>query len=294
VARRAKADAARRRAHERRVAVPEPIGDGDRPEPWPELHEEIARLPEKYQAAVVLCYLEGLTTEAAARKLGCPQGTVLSRLSRAREQLRGRLTRRGLAVPTGLLVTGLSPNAARATVPAMLFDSVIQAAMRIAANKTTAGVVSASVATLIEGVMKAMFVTRLKTIALGLMALGVVAVGVGSLSPASPQRPEEDRAQTPSGAANEPEQGKRADPGRPLPKQVPVKPGSLVRIEVLEALPGRPLSGLRPVRPDGTISLDYYGDLYVAGMTREEIKAKLVEHLRKQLPDEILLLSGDV
>jgi hypothetical protein len=170
----------------------------------------------------------------------------------------------------------------------MLFDSVVQAAMRVAATKTTAGVVSASVATLAEGVLKAMFVTRLKTITLGLMALGVVAVGVGSLSPASPQRPEEDRAQTPSGAANEPEQGKRPDPGRPSPKQVPVKPGSLLRIEVLEALPGRPLSGLRPVRPDGTISLDYYGDLYVAGMTREEIKAKLVEHLRKQLPDEIL------
>src|SRR4051794_25877581 len=93
VARRARADAARRRAHERRGAAlaAESVGDGDRPEPWPELHEEIARLPEKYRAAVVLCYLEGLTTEAAARTLGCPQGTVLSRLSRAREQLRGRL-----------------------------------------------------------------------------------------------------------------------------------------------------------------------------------------------------------
>ena len=73
------------------------------PECWPELHEEVARLPEKYREPVVLCYLEGLTTDEASRRLDCPQGTVLSRLSRARERLRDRLTRRGLAVPAGLI-----------------------------------------------------------------------------------------------------------------------------------------------------------------------------------------------
>ena len=57
------------------------------PERWTELHDEIGRLPQKYRQAIVLCYLEGLSTEAAASRLGCPQGTILSRLARARAQL---------------------------------------------------------------------------------------------------------------------------------------------------------------------------------------------------------------
>jgi RNA polymerase sigma factor (sigma-70 family) len=57
----------------------------------PVLDAEISRLPEKYRAAFVLCYLEGKTNEQAAEQLGCPKGTVLSRLSRARERLRKRL-----------------------------------------------------------------------------------------------------------------------------------------------------------------------------------------------------------
>ena len=38
--------------------------------------------------------------------------------------------------------------------------------------------------------------------------------------------------------------------------------------------PARPISGERLVRPDGTISLGFYGDLYVSGLTLSEIKTK--------------------
>ena len=62
----------------------------------PIVQEEVRRLPEKYRAVVVLCYWEGLTQEQAAAQLGCPIGTVRSRLARARDLLRRRLTRRGL------------------------------------------------------------------------------------------------------------------------------------------------------------------------------------------------------
>ena len=65
-------------------------------------------------------------------------------------------------------------------------------------------------------------------------------------------------------------------------------PGDVVRVEVLEALPGRPLTGERIVRPDGTITLEFYGDLRVAGMTRGEIKVAVIEHMRKFLRDEAL------
>jgi polysaccharide export outer membrane protein len=67
-----------------------------------------------------------------------------------------------------------------------------------------------------------------------------------------------------------------------------VEPPDLIVVEVLEALPGRPISGERLVRPDGTISLDFYGKVYVAGLTTQEIKEKIVIHLRKYINDEVL------
>ena len=93
VALRSRTDLARRRAYEGRAAEMKADLKRDRAESWQELHEEIGRLPERFREPVVLCYLEGLSTDAAAVRLGCPEGTVLSRLSRARERLQGRLTR---------------------------------------------------------------------------------------------------------------------------------------------------------------------------------------------------------
>src|SRR5438445_86589 len=62
------------------------------------LDQEVNRLPERYRAPVILCYLEGKTVDEAALQIGCPRGTVASRLARARERLRVRLARRGLAL----------------------------------------------------------------------------------------------------------------------------------------------------------------------------------------------------
>jgi hypothetical protein len=102
---------------------------GGPPESWPELHEEIRRLPERYRVPVVLCYLEGLSTDAVATRLGCPKGTVLSRLSRARERLRGRLARRGLALPTPSLFGGRAPRAAPAAIPPRLLTAAVRASL---------------------------------------------------------------------------------------------------------------------------------------------------------------------
>ena len=67
-----------------------------------------------------------------------------------------------------------------------------------------------------------------------------------------------------------------------------VEPPDMLLVEVLEALPGRPISGERLVRPDGKISLGFYGEVYVAGLTVTEVKEKIVLHLRKYINDEIL------
>lgn len=72
-----------------------------------------------------------------------------------------------------------------------------------------------------------------------------------------------------------------------MPEYV-VEPPDLITVEVLEALPGRPITGERLVRPDGTITLGFYGDLYVAGLTLSEVKEKILIHLRKFIPDETL------
>ncbi|HEX4608609.1 MAG TPA: polysaccharide biosynthesis/export family protein [Urbifossiella sp.] len=67
-----------------------------------------------------------------------------------------------------------------------------------------------------------------------------------------------------------------------------VEPPDLILVEVLEAYPGRPITGERLVRPDGKISLQWYGDVYVAGLTVDQIKEKIVIHLRQFLTDQAL------
>src|SRR5262245_4737190 len=91
--------------------------------------EEIDRLPEKYRAPLVLCYLQGHTNEEAAAQLGCPRGTILSRLSRARDRLRGRLARRGLSFSAAPLAED-----GPAGVPSHLVISTIEAAIAFAAG----------------------------------------------------------------------------------------------------------------------------------------------------------------
>lgn len=110
------------RAAARRHAVCEPIDTPAPPEPDAAesaelralLDAEVARLPERLRAAVVLCYLGDHSTEAAARELGCPRGTVLSRLAAAREKLAARLARRGVALPAVLAVPTLGAPAVSA------------------------------------------------------------------------------------------------------------------------------------------------------------------------------------
>ena len=59
------------------------------------LDAEIDRLSEPFRRAFVLCYLEGLSNADAAQVLGCPVGTVESRLTAARRKLRNRSCRGG-------------------------------------------------------------------------------------------------------------------------------------------------------------------------------------------------------
>jgi RNA polymerase sigma factor (sigma-70 family) len=57
------------------------------------LHEELEQLPARYRAPLVLCYLEGLTNQEAARRLGWPAGSISYRLARGRQMLHHRLVK---------------------------------------------------------------------------------------------------------------------------------------------------------------------------------------------------------
>jgi RNA polymerase sigma factor (sigma-70 family) len=176
VASRARATAARRpRAEAGEIeAIEARSTDPDRFELAGLLDEELARLPESFRSALVLCDLEGLTHEEAARDLRCPVGTIKSRLARGRERLRGRLTRRGLA-PSSLMVAPV--------VPATLVESVVQASMlSVGSGKSAVGMVSASAVALAEGVLKSMNGITLKLTASAVLTVGVVASGASLLA----------------------------------------------------------------------------------------------------------------
>jgi len=144
------------------------------------LDAEIMRLPRKLRDPFVLCYLEGLSNQAAAGQLGCPKGTVLSRLARARARLRGRLTRRGLGLPGVVLGAGLFPEAL-AGAPAPLVVATMRAASLLAAGSALTSAASAPVAALTQGVLQAMFISKLKIVATVVVGLAVVAAGSGQV-----------------------------------------------------------------------------------------------------------------
>jgi RNA polymerase sigma factor (sigma-70 family) len=142
------------------------------------LDEELALLPEKYRAPLVHCYLQSQSHEQAARELGCPKITVTKRVSRARELLRRRLSRRGITLAAATLTTALAEIGSAAPLPAMLTLKTIKAGALAAAGKSVAGCLSAGAVALAEEAAAGMLGIKGKLLVAAL-TIGLAVGGIG-------------------------------------------------------------------------------------------------------------------
>ena len=182
IAAKARMNAAKRRCHEDRAeSLPtvEPAEDVNWRELRSLLDEELQRLPEKYRAPLVLCYLEGKTQDEAARELDWTPGAVKGRLERGRDALRTRLSRRGVTLSVALLATVL---ARKATVQAALLNTTVRTATLMVAGQVESSMISVQVARLAAGATRAMLMTKVKVGAAILLVASMATVGTGMLA----------------------------------------------------------------------------------------------------------------
>jgi len=186
---RARAQAMRRRTRERGVAWHEDsalaeeaaVSSCHLDDLTKVLDEEIERLPASYRVVMVLCYLEGRTHDQAAAQLCWPVGTVKGRLARARELLRGRIARRGLA-PTLVALDAIGARDAEAMIPDPWLQTTVEAASQIMAGGAMTGLVSANAVFLAEETLSSLIRIQLRSALAVLVAVAVSAAGAGVYS----------------------------------------------------------------------------------------------------------------
>jgi RNA polymerase sigma factor (sigma-70 family) len=263
VALRARANTARRLECERDAMKNQDFALMDEDRAWndlrPVIDEELSRLPEKYREPVVLCYLEGNTEQEAAQQLDCPLGTLSWRLVHAREMLRTRLAKRGVALSTGLLGTLLAERAT-AAVPPATFDLTLTVAGALLATgptaATTAGIASVQVSALTEGVLQAMFMTRMK-LAAGMLTL-ILMIGSALAWAVDPaDRPQAESSAAKKIAGIQPEQFAK------LQELVKPKPGGFAEVPWMTDL----WAARKKAAAEGKPLLVWVGDGHPLGWT---------------------------
>ncbi len=249
---RVKVTTRKRHTRERPITdTPQSQDDGeDVHELRPVLDEVLRGLPEKYRAPLVLHYLSGRTIAETARDLGWTEGTVSGRLARARELLRTRLTRRGITLAAGLAAAGLSRNAARATVPAALRNATIKGARRFAAG-TGAGTVAAH---LVEGVLRSLFLAKVKTAAAVVVLLGILVGSMALIASAGPAKTPSPHPETAAGLRAPDRGGKPSPQAKPRTDVLgdPLPAGAVARLGTTRGWHARNLSALA-LSPDGKL-----------------------------------------
>jgi WD40 repeat protein len=242
-AKNARLRAARRRAREQRAAQmiktarAEPLRMADDAEP---LLDELARLPEKLRAPLMLCELQGKGRAEAARILGCPEGTLSSRLARGRALLRKRLAQRGMKMGIAALGAFAASEKLSAAVPATLIASTMRNIVLCSTGKSAQA--AGAVVSLMKAVLRALAMNKAHTWTSWLLVAGVVG-GAGLMMQRVAIAPVAQAGATaPSYAADQALVDLHGDA---LPA------GALVRLGTVRLRPGDQVSALA-FSPDGT------------------------------------------
>ncbi|MDY3561051.1 RNA polymerase sigma factor [Gemmata sp. JC673] len=218
--------------------------------------DEIGKLPEVYRTAVLTCYATGTSTAEAARQLGWPKGTLLTRLAWARKRLGARLSQRGVTLAGGLaaVLTGrVTPHAA-----ARLAGRITPTAAALAAGEPVDnGLVSERVLPLTNGVVRAMIGTKLKAaIGIGLLAAVLLGLGLG--------RSTVGTAEANAGDTKKPlaaDKTERADRGAPAKADEQPSNAAATNAPAKELTVRRPLgSYTREVKPFGRATITFTED----------------------------------
>ncbi len=176
-----KAKMRRRTAHERRLHAPPPREAMDDIS-WRELRsvldEELQRLPERYRAPLVLCYLEARTQDEAARQLGWSKNTFRRRLESGRNALGRRLARRGITLSAALTGPLLADTSTQAALPPLLAANTVRAGLASATGNMVSGMVSEQAAALAESSAGSLLAKKSSIAVVLLLSL---TLGVGSL-----------------------------------------------------------------------------------------------------------------
>jgi RNA polymerase sigma factor (sigma-70 family) len=246
----------------------EPLAAADESLLWrdlrPVLDAEVQKLAEKYRSVFVLCCLQGLTHGEAAARLGCPEGTIHSRLATARQQLRRGLERRGITIAGAGLVLELCSGQTTTPPTAQLIQQTLTTAISMTSGKA----VKSSIITLTKGVIFTMWVQSYTAPLLVTLALGLVGVGVAGYqrSAGSPGSDE------PAGRAAQNAASSRKAPA--LPQVQPREADKNNPDELREPTPGMDLDNtlLKLMMDEQTMSNKYGAEHIELVKLRQQIK----------------------
>jgi RNA polymerase sigma factor (sigma-70 family) len=207
------------------------------------LDDEIQRLRPCFREAFVLCVLEGKAGSEVAAALGCKEGTVKSRVHRARQLLQQQLSRRGIQLAAVLAALAVGEGATQATVPAALAQATIRNGLLVAVGQSATAAIPTQVAGLAATVTRTLFLTRAKiAIALFCAAAFLTAVGAWTHQALGARENPPPAAQPtpPAKAANSEAADTIEVSGRVLdPSSRPVRQAQLVAVRKVKSDPGR-------------------------------------------------------
>jgi RNA polymerase sigma factor (sigma-70 family) len=263
------------------------------------LDEEIQRLSVQYRNAFVLCVLQGKSRAEATAALACTEGTLASRLARAREMLQKRLTARGIALSAALCACAVSSSGASASVSATLANSATVAALAFTSGQAVGGT-SVHALALANGVLKGMLVSKVSFNAIWMTVVCLGIAGVGSLIAQTDATTRKDAPLKPSSQAAlvdreaKAEPSGRQDDSKPLPRGAHVRFGASafrtgeVRISAMardgQTLYVRSESGIHLIDLKTGLSVRHYPDTY--------LRSKVVEAFAVS-PNGELLAAGN-